>query len=142
MHTHIHAYTHIYMYAPTSSDAILSFTIIYQTSIANHQQPHLVNNPSHLSPFLVSQEGNEKTAALVREEGAEAYPHVCDVRLREDVRRAARAAREDLQDDVHVLVNNAGVMTGRELLELSEQEVTNTMTTNTVAHFWVGQVHL
>ena len=51
--------------------------------------------------------GNEETADMVREVGAPVFADVCDLSDKEDVKRAAKKAREQF-GDITILVNNAG----------------------------------
>ena len=39
--------------------------------------------------------------------------------------------------DVHVLVNNAGIVTGKEFLEADDASIEKTMAVNAMSHFWV-----
>ncbi|XP_012944655.1 17-beta-hydroxysteroid dehydrogenase 13 [Aplysia californica] len=83
----------------------------------------------------INKENNEKTAAEVRSGGGQAYTYVCDVRSYEDVARAAREVRRDV-GDVSILVNNAGVLNGGSLLDVTEADIRRTFDVNTLAHFW------
>lgn len=55
-----------------------------------------------------------------------------DVSDPSDVSRAAKK----LNNRVDVLINNAGVVTGKYLLDMSEEEIRKCMSTNSLAHFW------
>ena len=39
--------------------------------------------------------------------------------------------------NVHILVNNAGIVTGKKFLDSSDKEIEKTFQVNTLAHFWV-----
>lgn len=52
------------------------------------------------------------------------------------------AALADLSLDVDVLVNNAGVVSGKPLVELTEGDVRRTFEVNTLALYWVTQALL
>ena len=39
--------------------------------------------------------------------------------------------------DVNILVNNAGIVTGKKFLDCPDAMVEKTMAVNTMAHFWV-----
>jgi len=54
-----------------------------------------------------SRAGNEETADMVREFGAPVFADVCDLSDKQDVKRAAKKAREQF-GDITILVNNAG----------------------------------
>jgi all-trans-retinol dehydrogenase (NAD+) len=40
---------------------------------------------------------------------------------------------------VSILVNNAGVVTGRKFLDITDQMIIRTMDVNIMSHFWVGK---
>ncbi|XP_008284131.1 retinol dehydrogenase 10 isoform X2 [Stegastes partitus] len=79
---------------------------------------------------------NEQTAKLVREMGGTAHTYTVDVTSREDVYRNAELVRKDLGRDVTILVNNAGVVAGRRMLECPDELMERTMKVNCHALFW------
>lgn len=56
--------------------------------------------------------------------------------------RAAVAAAAAETGPVHVLVNNAGVVAGKWLLDLSPEEIERTFRVNVLAHFWTIKAFL
>lgn len=80
---------------------------------------------------------NEQTAKLVREMGGKAHTYTVDVTNREEVYKCADLVRKDLGRDVTMLVNNAGVVAGRRLLDCPDELVERTMKVNCHALFWV-----
>jgi all-trans-retinol dehydrogenase (NAD+) len=74
-------------------------------------------------------------------EGGRAVAHTCDVADREAVREAAGLVRRDV-GPVDVLVNNAGIVSGRSFLDLTPEDVERTFRVNTLAHFWTAQEFL
>lgn len=68
-------------------------------------------------------------------EGGRAVAHTCDVGDRQSVHLAAGLVRRDV-GPVDVLVNNAGVVTGRTLEHLTPEDIERTFRVNTFAHFW------
>ncbi|GMK54551.1 hypothetical protein CspeluHIS016_0111370 [Cutaneotrichosporon spelunceum] len=74
-----------------------------------------------------------------REPGVKYY--VCDVSDRETVARVGKVVREEVGHPT-VVVNNAGVVNGKLLLDLSEEEIKNSFGVNTMAAFWVTQEYL
>lgn len=87
----------------------------------------------------IDTEGNEKTAVQVRELGAKVYAYTCDVSRRQDVYHTADRVRKEV-GDVTVLINNAGVVAGKPILQCSDELLERTMKTNCHAHFWVSVV--
>jgi len=86
-------------------------------------------------------DSNEETAAQVRAHGKVAHTFDCDCSSREDVYRVAAKVQREV-GDVDVLVNNAGILIGKKLMNLKDVEIERTMRINTLAHFWVSLVHM
>jgi all-trans-retinol dehydrogenase (NAD+) len=60
-----------------------------------------------------------------------------DVSSPRDVIKASKNLKE-----VDVLINNAGVVTGKYLLDMTDDEIQRTMSTNSLAHFWTTRAFL
>jgi all-trans-retinol dehydrogenase (NAD+) len=73
--------------------------------------------------------------------GGAAHAYTCDVGDRAAVERTADLVRREV-GPIDVLVNNAGVVSGRPLTDLSEEDVERTFRVNTLAHFWTLQEFL
>jgi len=65
----------------------------------------------------------------------------CDVSKWEEVERVSKQIVEELGDPT-VIVNNAGVVQGKSLVELSPDDIRQTMDTNVLAHFWTLKAFL
>jgi len=65
----------------------------------------------------------------------------CDVSSREEVYRAAGAVLEEV-GPIDVLINNAGVVSGRRFLELPDEKIVKTFGVNTLALFWTAKAFL
>ncbi|XP_014679125.1 PREDICTED: epidermal retinol dehydrogenase 2-like [Priapulus caudatus] len=89
----------------------------------------------------VNTSGNEETAALVRKEGVKAHAYTVDLGSREAIYAAAAEVKRDV-GHVTILVNNAGIVTGKKLLDASDELVKKTFDVNTVAHFWTVKTFL
>jgi all-trans-retinol dehydrogenase (NAD+) len=66
---------------------------------------------------------------------------VCDVSDRDAVYRQA-AALTAAYGPVDVLINNAGIVSGKTFLETPDEKMLQTMNVNTLAHFWTGKAFL
>lgn len=88
---------------------------------------------------------NEEKVFSVAEEvrglGNEAFAYVCDCSNREEVYRVAERVRQEV-GDVAILVNNAGVVSGKRLLENSDANIEKTFQVNTLAHYWVSPFNI
>ena len=58
---------------------------------------------------------------------------VCDVSKSADIKAGASAAR-NAHGNVTVLINNAGIVSGKTTMELSEPMITKTLRVNTISH--------
>lgn len=77
----------------------------------------------------------------VRRLGAEAHGYACDVSDRDAVAAtASRVLRE--VGGVDILLNNAGIVSGRPLLELSDEQIERTFAINVLALYWVTRPFL
>ncbi len=65
------------------------------------------------------------------------YSYVCDVSKRESVYSTAEKVRKEV-GNIDLLINNAGVVSGRHLLECPDELIERTMMVNCHAHFWVS----
>lgn len=77
-------------------------------------------------------EGLEIVRSELEKKGTSTSAHLCDLRNQEAIERTARQVTAH-GGAVDVLVNNAGVVTGKPLLETSDSEMTLTIDVNTLA---------
>ncbi|RMF75452.1 MAG: SDR family NAD(P)-dependent oxidoreductase [Acidobacteria bacterium] len=86
--------------------------------------------------------GLEGTAEAVRAAGGgEPACYVCDVSSREAIyETAGRVGRE--VGPVDILINNAGIVSGRPFLECTDEQVERTMRVNAMALFWTARAFL
>ena len=84
---------------------------------------------------------NKDGARAVAEEiegatGREAFAYRCDVTKRDEVYEIADAVRTDV-GDVTILVNNAGIVTGKKFMDCPDALIQKTFEVNAISHFWV-----
>ncbi|NXT85912.1 RDHE2 dehydrogenase, partial [Zapornia atra] len=90
----------------------------------------------------INQEGLKETSRLVKENGAErVHCYICDCSKRQDIYRVADQVKKEV-GDVSILVNNAGIVTGKRFLDSPDSLVEKTMEVNTMAHFWTYKAFL
>jgi all-trans-retinol dehydrogenase (NAD+) len=89
----------------------------------------------------INAKDNEETASQIRESGGVCHTYKCDVSDRETVYRTADKVLKDV-GDVNILVNNAGIVTGKKFLDCPDAMVEKTMAVNTMAHFWTVKAFL
>ncbi|XP_005304729.3 retinol dehydrogenase 10-like [Chrysemys picta bellii] len=109
--------------------------------LGRHFALELAQRGATLVLWDIDTDGNEKTVVQVRELGAKAYAYTCDVSQREDVYNTAERVRREV-GDVTVLINNAGVVAGKPILQCSDEILERTMKTNCHAHFWTVKAFL
>lgn len=88
-------------------------------------------NPEHLANV-----SEELTRA-----GREVFGYQVDVSDREKVYDAARRTLDEA-GPVHILINNAGIVSGKPFIECSDEQIERTIRVNTMALFWVTKAFL
>ncbi|CAI2375963.1 unnamed protein product [Moneuplotes crassus] len=83
----------------------------------------------------INKEWAEQTAKEIKEAGGDAIAIKCDVTSVEDISNASKICRETF-GDVTILINNAGIVTGKKILETSHQLAEKTLQVNTLAHIY------
>ncbi|UCR89943.1 SDR family oxidoreductase [Mycetocola spongiae] len=89
----------------------------------------------------LSAERGEAVRDEILGRGGRAHSAVVNVANREAVEEAARAVLSDI-GAVDVLINNAGVVTGKPLLEADPASIQRTMDVNATALFWTTRAFL
>jgi len=80
-------------------------------------------------------------SAVVSELGADAHGFVCDVANREQVYARARETIA-AAGPVDLLINNAGIVSGQDFLDLPDDRIAATFDVNVLALFWAGKAFL
>ncbi|MBW00328.1 Epidermal retinol dehydrogenase 2, partial [Eschrichtius robustus] len=87
----------------------------------------------------VSKEGNEETSKMAWEAGAtKVYTYTCDCSRKEEVYRVADQVKKEV-GDVSILINNAGIVTGKKFLDCPDELMEKSIDVNFKAHLWVPQ---
>ncbi|XP_032465350.1 epidermal retinol dehydrogenase 2 isoform X3 [Phocoena sinus] len=90
----------------------------------------------------VSREGNEETCKMAREAGAtEVYAYTCDCSRKEEVYRVADQVKKEV-GDVSILINNAGIVTGKKFLDCPDELMEKSFDVNFKAHLWTYKAFL
>ncbi|KAL7419820.1 hypothetical protein Q5752_005736 [Cryptotrichosporon argae] len=72
---------------------------------------------------------------------ANLHTYICDVSDQAAVRSAAEKIKAEVGEPT-VIINNAGTVKGKLLLDLTEEDVKQTFHVNTLAHFWILKAFL
>lgn len=83
----------------------------------------------------------EALAEGLSQQGQPCSTYVCDVSDREAVRVTAQRVLEEV-GSVDILINNAGIVSGKPLLEMSDEAIQRTFAVNTLALFWTTRAFL
>ena len=85
----------------------------------------------------VNFDGLEVVAKEIEAAGGVVHPYRCNLRDRNEVCKTAKTVLEEV-GEVSLLVNNAGIVTGKKLMDTSDEEILATFDINSLAHFWVS----
>ncbi|OWF41266.1 Short-chain dehydrogenase/reductase 3 [Mizuhopecten yessoensis] len=102
--------------------------------IAKHKPEHIVLWGRGIANL-------ERTAAEVRSLGIKCSYMSCDLGVKEQIYSKAQEIKDTI-GPVSILVNNAGVVTGRKIVDSVEEEVEATFAVNTLAHIWTLKAFL
>jgi len=102
----------------------------------------LANLGGKLTIWDINPDNLEKVVAELNGAGREAARgFLCDVSRRENV-AAVAAATKAAAGMVDILINNAGVVSGRSLLEIPDEKIERTFAVNTLSLFWCTKAFL
>ncbi len=74
-------------------------------------------------------------AKSIKDQGGRVYTHVCDVTDRKAVYKKIEKVKRDC-GNVDILINNAGIVSGKPFWELTDEDIQTTMDVNMMAMFW------
>lgn len=89
----------------------------------------------------INQSGIDETVELLRANGGKCIGYRVDISKKEEVYAAANSIRSDV-GDVTLLINNAGVVSGRSLLDTPDHLIERSFNVNILAHFWTTKAFL
>jgi all-trans-retinol dehydrogenase (NAD+) len=91
--------------------------------------------------YDVAVEALEAVVDEITAAGGEAYAYVCDVSNRREVYRIAGEVKARV-GPVDIVVNNAGIISGRRLLEIPDERIEAVFGVNVLALYWVTKAFL
>ena len=89
----------------------------------------------------INERGLESLATELKQTGVEVSFYVCDLSSRTAIYETAHQVLRK-QGPVNVLINNAGVVTGKYLLDASDDEIQRGFDINTLALYWTTRAFL
>ncbi|XP_053203819.1 estradiol 17-beta-dehydrogenase 11-like [Panonychus citri] len=82
------------------------------------------------------------TASTIRSLGCKCYEYVGDISNREWVQSMPEKIKSEIGTHVTMIINNAGVVSGKEFLQLSDQEIIRSFDVNILSNFWINRAFL
>ncbi len=101
----------------------------------------LADKGAHVVVWGHDPERLDAAVRRIQRAGGSAEGQLCDVADRVAIYDAARELKQR-GGPIDVLVNNAGVVSGKPFLELTDEEIERTLRVNTLAHFWTAKAFL
>lgn len=95
----------------------------------------------HVVIWDINQDGIDETIELLRANGGTCIGYKVDISKKEEVYKAANAIRRDA-GNITLLINNAGVVSGRALLDTPDHLIERSFNVNVLAHFWTTKAFL
>lgn len=89
----------------------------------------------------VNQQGNLETVKQIVGQGGRAHAYQCDISNREEVYKLAERVKAEV-GEVTILINNAGIVNGKELLDTPDEKIEKIFDINVLAHFWTVKAFL
>lgn len=89
----------------------------------------------------VNSDGLEAVAEEIEASGGVVHSYTCNLRDRKEIYKTAKKVTEEV-GEVSLLVNNAGIVTGKKLMDSSDEEILATFDVNSLSHFWVSSLIL
>ncbi|XP_047985635.1 17-beta-hydroxysteroid dehydrogenase 13-like [Leguminivora glycinivorella] len=89
----------------------------------------------------INAKGNEETVQAIKDNGGKAHRYECDVTDRAAVFSLAERVTKEV-GEVTILVNNAGIMPSKPILEWTEQKIRSTIDVNITTNLWMIQAFL
>jgi all-trans-retinol dehydrogenase (NAD+) len=96
---------------------------------------------AHVIIWDIDEANLERVAGEIRERSGSVAVYRCDVTKRSEVYRVAELVRKEA-GRVEILINNAGIVSGKTFLECSDEQIERSMGVNIMAHFWTVRAFL
>ncbi|CAH1772981.1 unnamed protein product [Owenia fusiformis] len=89
----------------------------------------------------INKEGNEETARLITENGGKAHAYICDISNNSEISVCSETVKREV-GCVSMLINNAGIVSGKKFIDTTEKDIVKTFEVNTFAHVWTAKAFL
>ena len=89
----------------------------------------------------INRVGLEETAQIIESMNGTIFTFECDITDRRAVYEMGAQVRRQI-GTVYMLINNAGIVSGKDLLKISDQMIIKTLNINALSHFWLIKAFL
>ncbi|XP_012282893.1 short-chain dehydrogenase/reductase family 16C member 6 [Orussus abietinus] len=89
----------------------------------------------------INEQGIKDTVKEIKQAGGKCFGYHCDITDKEEVYQAAKNVKIEV-GNITLLINNAGYVYGRTLLELPDKEIERTFKVNILSHYWITKSFL
>jgi len=100
-----------------------------------------LNHGATIVAWDINKQGNEETVKEIQEAGGNAVGYVVDVSSRASIYEAADKVKAEV-GKIEILVNNAGIVSGRKFLDIPDHLIEKTMQVNIMSNFWTIKAFL
>lgn len=101
----------------------------------------LAESGGRLVLWDIDRAGLEQAQIELADAGYKADTYICDLTDRQEISAVAAQTLAE-GGPVDILINNAGIVSGKNLLDLSDEEIERTFQVNTLALFWTVRAFL
>ena len=88
----------------------------------------------------INKQANEATVNEIQSKDQKAFSFTCDCSSKDNIYRTADEIKANV-GDVTILINNAGIVSGKKFIEIPDEKIERTFAVNTMAHLWVKISH-
>ena len=86
----------------------------------------------------LNEDGLEAVGKEIRSIGGTVYSYKCNLCDNNEIRETAKKVREEA-GEISLLINNAGIVTGRQFMDCADEDIVATLEVNSLSHFWVSR---
>ncbi|XP_012150956.1 estradiol 17-beta-dehydrogenase 11 [Megachile rotundata] len=96
---------------------------------------------AHVVIWDINRTGLEDTVQEIRRSGGKCWSYYCDITNRNEVYRIAKTVQIEV-GPVTLLINNAGYVYGKTLMDLPDDEIERTYNVNILSHYWITKAFM
>uniref|UniRef100_A0A0N4ZSI9 Short-chain dehydrogenase/reductase family 16C member 6 n=1 Tax=Parastrongyloides trichosuri TaxID=131310 RepID=A0A0N4ZSI9_PARTI len=89
----------------------------------------------------INEKGAKETVEMLKKNNVKCWSYKVDVSKKEEIYEAANKVKKEI-GDVDILINNAGIVTGKKIFDCDDNLMELTMAVNTTSHFFTTKAFL